>query len=118
MHIPSGVAGCVVGNVAELPFRQTVWSVTGPPADLQKVASEWYKSDSLVGEVVFEKGLYEIATSLHLSHVSLQKSLGELLHSMGVVRGVLSMVYSSPEYGLHFCKTSINKREYLDVTNT
>jgi hypothetical protein len=56
---------------------------------------------------VLEKGLFVIATSLHVFHVVEQKSLVELLHKMGVVRGALSTVYSSPEYGLHFCKAKV-----------
>lgn len=108
IHIPSveGVVS-VGGNVAETPLKQTVWLVTGPPADLQKLAGEWYKSESLVGEEVLEKGLFVMATSLHVSHVEVQNSCGELLHRIGVVRGVLSTVYSSPEYGLHFCKAKV-----------
>jgi hypothetical protein len=47
-------------------------------------------------------GLYAMVTSLHVFHVVAQKSLVVLLHRMGVVRGVVSTVYSSPEYGLHF----------------
>lgn len=48
-------------------------------------------------------GLFAMTTSLHAPHVVAQKSLVFLLHRMGVVRGVVSTVYSSPEYGLHFC---------------
>lgn len=41
MQIPSGgEVGLVGGNVAETPLKQTVWFVTGPPADLQKSADE------------------------------------------------------------------------------
>jgi hypothetical protein len=49
-------------------------------------------------------GLYVMVTSLHVFHVVAQKSLVELLHRMGVLRGVVSTVYSSPEYGLHFAQ--------------
>lgn len=49
-------------------------------------------------------GLFAMTTSLHAPHVVAQKSLVFSLHRMGVVRGVVSTVYSSPEYGLHFAQ--------------
>lgn len=46
---------------------------------------------------VREKGLLGMVTFLHVFHVVVQKSDVELLHRIGVVRGVLSTVYSLPE---------------------
>lgn len=83
--------------MAEKLLKQTVWSVTGPLADLQKSADESYILESLVGVEVSEKGLLGMATFLHVFHVVTQKSDVELLHRTGVVRGVSLTVYSSPE---------------------
>lgn len=99
-------------NPTEMPpLKQTVWSMAVARVLVQKSVADLYVSDSLVESVLsLEKGELEMATSLHVSQVTVQKPVVEFVGGAEVMSVLLQrtgnfweVLYNSNAYVLHCC---------------